>query len=90
MRMRTADEGNPGLAPTRDLIGYIVLTADGPAGIVDGASETIGNDHVIIRCGTGHLRRLLPAGTIDLVNHATCTIRLRLTRQELEDIGAHA
>ena len=74
-----------------DLVGYGVATTDGDVGTIDHATTEAADAYVVVDLGsrapTG--KRVIPAGTITALDHATRAVQLALSRSEVEDAPAY-
>src|SRR3712207_4183475 len=68
-----------------DLVGYHVEAADGRIGTVDEASYEVGSACLVVDTGPWIFGRkvLLPAGTVDRVDHRERTVKVDRTRDEI-------
>lgn len=74
-----------------DLTGYHVEATDGRIGTVDEANHDTGTAHLVVDTGPWIFGRkvLLPAGTVDHVDHRERTVHVDRTRQQVKDSPAY-
>ena len=79
------DEGGPGTEI--DLVGYAVEATDGGIGSVVEADRTTGAAHLVVDTGPWIFGRrvLLPAGTVERVDHLARTVHVDRTRDQVKD-----
>ncbi|MEU4402854.1 PRC-barrel domain-containing protein [Micromonospora orduensis] len=77
----------PGPGTPVDLVGYQVEASDGRIGAIDEASDEVDAGYLVVDTGPWILGRkvLLPAGTVDRVDHQDRAVHVDLTRQEIKD-----
>jgi hypothetical protein len=80
-----ADEGGPGTEV--DLVGYAVEATDGGIGSVVEASHAPGAAYLVVDTGPWIFGRrvLLPAGTVERVDHLARTVHVDRTRDQVKD-----
>ena len=71
----------------RDLVGYKVEAADGSIGKIDEASEEAGAAYVVVDTGPWIFGKkvMLPAGTINRIDHAEKKVYLDRTKDQVKD-----
>lgn len=79
------DDGGPGTEI--DLGGYSVEATDGGIGSIDEASTEINASYLIVDTGPWIFGRkvLLPAGTVNRVDHLTRTVYVDRTKEQVKD-----
>ena len=84
-----ADDGldAPGPGTPVDLVGYRVQATDGRIGSIDEASHDTDARYLVVDTGPWILGRkvLLPAGTVDRVDHLERTVHVDRSRQQIKD-----
>ncbi|MFG1649346.1 PRC-barrel domain containing protein [Micromonospora sp. NPDC049275] len=77
----------PGPGTPVDLVGYHVQASDGRIGTIDEASDEAGAGHLVVDTGPWILGQkvLLPAGTVERVDHLDRVVHVDRTRQEIKD-----
>ena len=70
-----------------DLSGYTVEATDGSVGTIDEASYQVGEAYVVVDTGPWIFGRkvLLPAGTIDRIDHTDRRVYIDRTKQQVKD-----
>jgi hypothetical protein len=69
-----------------DVSGYHVEAADGRIGTIDRATYNVGSSHVVVDTGPwifGHTV-LLPAGTVERVDHDNRTVYVNRTKEQIK------
>ncbi|MFC7527487.1 PRC-barrel domain-containing protein [Actinoplanes sp. GCM10030250] len=69
-----------------DLVGYKVEATDGHIGSIDQASYDVGSAHVVVDTGPWIFGRkvLLPAGTVQTVDHAERKVYVDRTKEQIK------
>ncbi|MGC4857206.1 PRC-barrel domain containing protein [Micromonospora sp. DT4] len=77
----------PGPGTPVDLVGYHVQARDGRIGTIDEASDEADAGHLVVDTGPWILGQkvLLPAGTVERVDHLDRVVHVDRTRQEIKD-----
>lgn len=74
-----------------DLTGYHVEATDGRIGSIDEASHDVGNAHLVVDTGPWIFgsKVLLPAGTVQRVDHDERTVYVDRTKDQIKDSPAY-
>ncbi|MGC4773500.1 PRC-barrel domain containing protein [Micromonospora sp. DT44] len=77
----------PGPGTPIDLVGYHVQARDGRIGTIDEASDAADAGHLVVDTGPWILGQkvLVPAGTVERVDHSDRVVHVDRTRQEIKD-----
>ncbi|MEU7926205.1 PRC-barrel domain-containing protein [Micromonospora sp. NPDC049107] len=77
----------PGPGTPVDLVGYHVQARDGRIGTIDEASDDTDAGHLVVDTGPWILGQkvLVPAGTVERVDHLDRVVHVDRTRQEIRD-----
>ncbi|MGV9210230.1 PRC-barrel domain containing protein [Micromonospora sp. RB23] len=80
----------PGPGTPVDLVGYHVQARDGRIGTIDEASDETDAAHLVVDTGPWILGQkvLVPAGTVERVDHMDRVVHVDRTRQEIKDAPA--
>lgn len=72
---------------SQGLVGYHVHATDGDIGKVDEASEEVGASRIVVDTGPWIFGRkvVLPAGTVERVDHGDETVYVDLTKDQIKD-----
>ncbi|CCH18134.1 PRC-barrel domain-containing protein [Micromonospora lupini] len=83
--------GAPGPGTPVDLVGYHVQASDGRIGTIDEASDDADAGHLVVDTGPWILGQkvLLPAGTVERVDHLDRVVHVDRTRQEIKDAPSY-
>ncbi|MEU7844673.1 PRC-barrel domain-containing protein [Micromonospora sp. NPDC049114] len=78
----------PGPGTPVDLVGYHVQANDGRIGTIDEASDDADAGYLVVDTGPWILGQkvLLPAGTVERVDHLDRVVHVDRTRQEIKDV----
>jgi hypothetical protein len=71
----------------RSPVGYRVLAVDGAIGTVDEASDEVGAACLVVDTGPWIFGRkvMIPAGTVDRIDHEQETVHVRRTKEQIKD-----
>ncbi|MCX5119857.1 PRC-barrel domain-containing protein [Micromonospora sp. NBC_00362] len=77
----------PGPGTPVDLVGYQVQASDGRIGTIDETSDEADAGHLVVDTGPWIFGQkvLLPAGTVERVDHQERVVHVDRTRQEIKD-----
>ncbi|MEW2430109.1 PRC-barrel domain-containing protein [Micromonospora sp. NPDC047644] len=77
----------PGPGTPVDLVGYQVQASDGRIGTIDETSDEADAGHLVVDTGPWIFGQkvLLPAGTVDRVDHQERVVHVDRTRQQIKD-----
>jgi hypothetical protein len=69
----------------RDLAGYRVEASDGHIGKIDARHHTTGRAYLVVRTRSWIFRtsRLIPAGAVERIDHASRKVHLQLTKAQI-------
>jgi hypothetical protein len=83
----SADSATRDEQANADLSGYKVEATDGSIGAIDEASYEVGSAYVVVDTGPWIFGRkvLLPAGTIDRIDHADRRVYVDQTKDQIKD-----
>ncbi|MDT0437385.1 MULTISPECIES: PRC-barrel domain-containing protein [Streptomyces] len=79
-----------GHTPDLDFTGYTVEASDGRVGKVDRHTTDVGPQYLVVDTGPWILGKevLLPAGTVEDVDHDSRTVRVARTKAQIKDAPA--
>jgi len=69
-----------------DVVGYAVEATDGTIGRIDEATSETDRSYVVVDTGVWIFdkRRLIPAGLVDSIDHDAHTVRVTLSKDQIE------
>ncbi|MEU5786017.1 PRC-barrel domain-containing protein [Micromonospora lupini] len=81
----------PGPGTPVDLVGYHVQASDGRIGTIDETSDDADAGYLVVDTGPWILGQkvLLPAGTVERVDHLDRVVHVDRTRQEIKDAPSY-